>query len=208
VIAPRTEYGKARGAERSRAWYAANKDRAATRGKAYHDAHKDQMAACRRAYYEAHKAERAAKQKAWRDAHRAEQKAWRAAYYTAHKAERAAAVLTWRASNPLLAQTYRHRSSARARGAETIDLTAAEWGEILSAYGHRCAYCGADGDIEQDHIVPLSQDGAHTAQNVTPACPSCNSSKRNRTPAEWLASATFPERARARVEALLLGGTA
>ena len=59
-----------------------------------------------------------------------------------------------------------------------------------------------------DAGTPLSVIGVHTAQNVLPACKPCNNHKQNRTLAEWLTSATFPERARARVEALLLRGTA
>jgi 5-methylcytosine-specific restriction endonuclease McrA len=68
----------------------------------------------------------------------------------------------------------------RARKASvTNDLSVARWREILAYFGGRCAYCQKQGRMTQDHIVPISRGGGHTAANVVPACGSCNSIKRN-----------------------------
>jgi 5-methylcytosine-specific restriction endonuclease McrA len=48
-----------------------------------------------------------------------------------------------------------------------------------------CAYCGALDNITIDHIVPLSRNGKHEANNLAPACISCNSSKCDRLLSEW-----------------------
>jgi hypothetical protein len=48
------------------------------------------------------------------------------------------------------------------------------WDEVLRA--DPCAYCGQPGGTI-DHIVPRSQDGADTHDNLTGACRSCNISK-------------------------------
>jgi 5-methylcytosine-specific restriction endonuclease McrA len=70
----------------------------------------------------------------------------------------------------------RHR--ARKAGAPISDLTAAQWREILAAYGHRCVYCGDKKQrLTKDHIIPLSKGGNHSVDNVVPACRSCNSRK-------------------------------
>jgi 5-methylcytosine-specific restriction endonuclease McrA len=48
-----------------------------------------------------------------------------------------------------------------------------------------CVYCGATENITIDHIVPLSRGGKHEADNLTPACFPCNSSKCDRLLTEW-----------------------
>lgn len=46
----------------------------------------------------------------------------------------------------------------------------------------RCAYCGDAAPTVLDHVIPVSQDGAHTPENLVPACVSCNQKKAARTP--------------------------
>ena len=48
-----------------------------------------------------------------------------------------------------------------------------------------CVYCGATDGISIDHVVPLSRGGRHEANNLAPACFSCNSSKSDRLLSEW-----------------------
>jgi hypothetical protein len=60
-----------------------------------------------------------------------------------------------------------------------------DWGVVLSMYGHRCAYCGADGPMQQDHRMPVSKGGLTTPENIVPACPSCNASKSAAHPDDW-----------------------
>lgn len=48
-----------------------------------------------------------------------------------------------------------------------------------------CAYCGSTERITIDHIIPLSRGGKHEADNLAPACLSCNSSKNDRLLSEW-----------------------
>ena len=66
---------------------------------------------------------------------------------------------------------------ARKLGCEN-NLTAGQWNIIKAAYGYRCAYCGKKPKLlTKDHIIPLSKGGGHTANNIVPACRSCNSRK-------------------------------
>jgi 5-methylcytosine-specific restriction endonuclease McrA len=55
--------------------------------------------------------------------------------------------------------------------------------------GFACQYCGADNDLTFDHILPRSQGGRTTWQNVTTACAPCNLRKGGRTPSQ---SRMFP----------------
>lgn len=47
--------------------------------------------------------------------------------------------------------------------------------------GHSCQYCGNPAE-NLDHVVPKSQGGEHTWENVVAACRRCNSRKGGRTP--------------------------
>lgn len=60
-------------------------------------------------------------------------------------------------------------------------LTKAERLNTLEQHDHRCAYCLTRSDrLTQDHVVALVRGGTHTADNVVPACGSCNSRKSDR----------------------------
>lgn len=67
-------------------------------------------------------------------------------------------------------------------------LTREEWEAIQLAYTHRCAYCGQRNKaLTQDHVIPLSKGGGTTAQNIVPACLTCNLKKGPRLPLRPLA---------------------
>lgn len=58
--------------------------------------------------------------------------------------------------------------------------TNAEWNELCARYNHRCLCCGESRPLTIDHIVPISQGGSNTIDNLQPLCRSCNSRKNNR----------------------------
>ena len=64
--------------------------------------------------------------------------------------------------------------------------TQQEWDDLVVEWNHRCAYCGAEGPLEADHIVPLSKKGRHDITNILPSCPTCNREKHNKYVMEWL----------------------
>jgi hypothetical protein len=69
--------------------------------------------------------------------------------------------------------------------------TGAEWRALRQAVfqrdGGRCAYCGSVPERPHcDHVKPRSRGGLDRMDNLVTACPSCNSSKRDRTPEEWI----------------------
>jgi hypothetical protein len=48
--------------------------------------------------------------------------------------------------------------------------------EAVVAVGRRCFYCGARAE-HADHIICLKRGGEHVAENLVPACASCNCKK-------------------------------
>lgn len=107
-------------------------------------------------------------------------------YYRRNREQRIAYALDWRRKNADKATEYNRRHRARRRNAPICDLTHAEWDVIKGRWHHRCAYCGKQRTLTQDHVEPTSRGGSHTAANVVPACGPCNSSKGNRFLLEWV----------------------
>lgn len=70
-------------------------------------------------------------------------------------------------------------------------FTHSEWLDKLSEFNYHCAYClvafSDENPPTQDHMLPLVRGGTHDAGNIVPACRECNSTKRTRTPLEFLA---------------------
>lgn len=62
-----------------------------------------------------------------------------------------------------------------------------EFIHIARRFDYRCAYCGEkpDGQLDPDHVVPLSKGGPNTTANLLPACHACNSNKRDLLLNEW-----------------------
>ena len=59
----------------------------------------------------------------------------------------------------------------------SVRITKEEWDRIKELFGHRCAYCGKKKHLTMDHRTPLSKGGAHSTDNIIPACLSCNMRK-------------------------------
>ncbi len=52
---------------------------------------------------------------------------------------------------------------------------------ILRRDGHKCQYCGASsGTLTIDHIIPRSQGGEESWENLVTACVNCNNKKDDR----------------------------
>jgi len=54
---------------------------------------------------------------------------------------------------------------------------------ILKRDQHRCQYCGTtEGPMTVDHVIPRTQRGTDTWENLVCACVACNNKKGHRTP--------------------------
>lgn len=81
-------------------------------------------------------------------------------------------------------------TSAKDSNKSRRGLSNKRWREIrlrvLERDEWQCQYCGDREDLTCDHIVPLARGGGNEDENLTAACRRCNSSKGDKTPAEWL----------------------
>lgn len=122
-------------------------------------------------------------------------------YGAEHKEQKAANGLRWQRENREKCRGYNRTAYARDPEKSLIrwakreakkkslphTLTPQEWEDIKAEYGYSCAYCGKgwyelDSVLEQDHVIPVSQGGGYTKDNIVPACRSCNRSKAYKTP--------------------------
>lgn len=81
------------------------------------------------------------------------------------------------------------------RGEATVSYTHQQWKETVIFFGGECAYCGRTtkkGErLTRDHLVPVSQGGVTTEDNIVPACTHCNSSKGTSEWREWFMKQPF-----------------
>jgi len=70
-------------------------------------------------------------------------------------------------------------------------FTQEQWNECKEYFDQKCAYCGKELPLFQDHFMPLSKGGEYTHNNIIPACDSCNSRKFNHDPFTWYPKQDF-----------------
>lgn len=83
------------------------------------------------------------------------------------------------------------RRKARDRGATAVQVSATAIRQRFNEFGNSCAYCGAQGDMQIEHVVATSQGGAHDIGNIVPACSRCNTSKRTTEMERWYRAQPF-----------------
>lgn len=95
----------------------------------------------------------------------------------------------WQEANP---EKYREnrrgkkrRRRARKLAATIVPFTTKQLATRMTVFDNKCVYCG--GPFEHvDHFFPLSRGGAHSLDNLVPACSRCNQSKNDSDPLEWM----------------------
>lgn len=170
-----------------RKWTLAHPEAKRANARASYQRHKATINEKAHLYYLAHCEEAKQRAKDYRqqnlDRALASSRAWR--IRNLNKARQDAAI--WRNANrERVRMSQRKYKALKAATPADVALSLNQWTDILSYYGHRCAYCLSKGSLSMDHVQPLSRGGTHTADNTVPACISCNASKNDRTPLEWL----------------------
>lgn len=74
----------------------------------------------------------------------------------------------------------RDRAVKRHRRALKGKISQKDWLNVKNLWRGCCAYCGCNGDMSMDHVVPVSKGGPHDILNIAPACRPCNASKSNK----------------------------
>lgn len=77
------------------------------------------------------------------------------------------------------------RRKAMERGSIGVHVKPRQIRARFAEFDHRCAYCGAGGDLHIEHLVPIARGGTHVLGNILPACQRCNFSKREKDAEAW-----------------------
>lgn len=88
------------------------------------------------------------------------------------------------------------RRKAQERGSTALMLSTDQLWRRWVQFGHECAYCGAGGDLQVEHVIPISKGGEHHLGNIVPACQRCNFSKGRANAEQWYRSQSFFSEAR------------
>lgn len=69
-------------------------------------------------------------------------------------------------------------------------FSAAQWQDVIDDFGRACAYCGAEGELVMDHVIPINKQalGEHRLGNLVPSCRVCNARKSEQDYRDFLAS--------------------
>lgn len=164
-------------------YYESNKERIKTRCKVWRDAHPEKARTVCKAYRDAHPDEEKARHKAYRKAN----PTCNQEYYENNKERLKAVTGTWRKANP--DKCRRNNRKRRALKQET-QIEPINEKIVYLRDGWICQHCKKRVDKRLkypnpispslDHIIPLTQGGTHTYNNVQLAHFGCNSSKRDR----------------------------
>ncbi|MFV9507809.1 MAG: HNH endonuclease [Oscillochloridaceae bacterium umkhey_bin13] len=147
----------------SRRWRDQNKERVAQLNREYYEANREERKAYHRRYHHEHKEYFRRKIIEFRQKN--------ASYHRDY-------VRNWSRRNPdkIMVQGNARRA-AKQRGGK---FTAVEWADLKQCYDYHCLRCGRrepEIKLSVDHVIPLSQGGANTIDNIQPLCRACNSAK-------------------------------
>jgi 5-methylcytosine-specific restriction endonuclease McrA len=89
-----------------------------------------------------------------------------------------------------------HREKAKRRkmqdrGQTPVQIPVSAIRQRFNKFSNCCAYCGKGGDMEIEHVEPISSGGAHDIGNIVPACSRCNTSKRSHDMEQWYRAQPF-----------------
>jgi hypothetical protein len=87
-------------------------------------------------------------------------------------------------------RNYLERRRAKAAGLKA-DFKQRDWHRALRFFNNRCAYCGCEERLHQDHFIPHNRGGGYTRSNIVPSCQSCNSRKSDNDPRDFLPAAKY-----------------
>lgn len=96
-------------------------------------------------------------------------------------------------STRLMHKEKRQRNKFKEKALFVEKITQKQLINRCALFNYCCAYCGkpAGMDIELEHVIPRSKDGAHCLANIIPACHSCNTSKYNHNMKTWFKKQSF-----------------
>ncbi|MBI2332163.1 MAG: HNH endonuclease [Chloroflexi bacterium] len=181
----------------SRAEYAANLEKYRETQRKYVETNKEHYRELKRAHQKAHSEKYAETDRKWKEDHREEinTKAKERRQkdlehyreigrnsYERHAEERRKYSLEYYKLHPEKSVAASNRRRAL-KYASKVTHTEQEWQKLKARYNSTCLCCGKkepEIKLTRDHVIPLTQGGSDSIDNVQPLCARCNSKKNNK----------------------------
>ena len=135
---------------------------------------KEYKAAASREWAKNNPEKSAAKAKRWREANKEKAAAYKKKYLAENPERRAQIDRDYDSANPekMLEKSQRRRTKKEGNG---IFIVSKKF--LSSLYNSPCRFCGAEENIQADHIIPIHKGGRHSEGNLQPLCKPCNNKK-------------------------------
>lgn len=156
--------------ECSRKWHEENRERSCENKRKWYEKNREKRLEQNRKWYEANSEKHNEKCRKWSKANRDKKRK---------------SFSKWQKANPEKVREHIHRRRARMANAAG-SFTAEQCQARLEYHGNRCIYCGCDGKMTIEHLIPMARGGTNWPANLAPSCQSCNSSKGAKTHFEFL----------------------
>lgn len=170
--------------ERMHKYYEENKVIIKEKQKAYCEENKVRITKYKKQYVKLNKCRLEEQGRKYCNEHPSEVKGYNEKYRRENKSKIAIRSKKYRQSNKDKTNVITQRYRAKKRLLDST-LTVTQWEEIKLNFDNRCAYCGNELPLAQEHFIPLSRGGEYTHNNIIPACRSCNASKNNKPFEIW-----------------------
>lgn len=201
-------------------------DRIRKTSKRYRDEHVEEARQCTRRWREHYpdKAKATLERQKSKPDYKAKRKAYNQRYYQANRAKFAVAKSVWQRQNrdkvkqahhrynekhPEARRNVKRRRDSYARQLPST-FTGSDWRYALEYFHGCCAYCGNPPSLfdtytvlHEEHYIAQINGGGYTPDNIVPACQTCNLSKGDQPPLDWLVKRFGKKKARqiaARIE--------
>lgn len=193
----RTEYASqrnikdkgARSRKRHEIYYAENKEMINEKSRQHYIKNKVKIGIIHRQYHEKNKVKYLAYSKKYRDI---------------NKEKIAITIKLWNLKNPDKARINSAKQLSLKHGLPAT-FTVDQWKQIKIYFNNKCAYCGKELPLTQDHFKALSEGGEYTINNIIPVCQSCNSSKSIKNFFDWYPNYEFYNKEREKSILTFLG---
>jgi len=182
-------------AERRKHYYQDNKDHFAEHAKQYYQDNKDHFTENAKQYYQSNKKAKAEYGKHYKEANKEANKENAKQYYQNNREYFTEYAKQYKEDHKEYLKQYNedHKDQATIRSQKRrtlkkllpATLTINQWENIKTHFNNKCAYCGKELPLAQEHFIALSKGGEYSITNIIPSCQSCNSSKSNKNFFTW-----------------------
>lgn len=194
------EVNREKEAERHRKYREANRGKIIAIQSKWREANREKDSERKRKWCEANREKISIRGKKYREDNKDKEAKRRNRYYEANKERYSEYQRQWSNANRDIKNSLNQRRKARKRKLPAT-LTPEQWESTKQHFGNKCAYCGKELPLEQDHFMPLSKGGEYALSNIIPSCKSCNCSKQDKVFFEWYP--TFKHYSKARETKIL-----